>query len=194
MRFFVLLPVIAALVAAAPTPQEIDFDAVAAAPDPTYTIVPGLRDQDVAYNPTSAVSAAVADITANPLPVDVDTEVPVDIDTPDVTKRNVAPIVARAACTPEPTSPNTYNVDLSSAANFRADGNIATKAKTAVTPSGYYSTFKNLQAASSANGYLGYSVVAAYDPSLCAAKCDKKTGCIAFNICSFFFPSLEGCD
>ncbi|KAF1834799.1 hypothetical protein BDW02DRAFT_475931, partial [Decorospora gaudefroyi] len=71
------------------------------------------------------------------------------------------------------------------------DTNVASVAKGASTPSGYFNTFTNLQGASSAYGYLGYSTVESYDPSVCATKCDDKEGCLGFNIYVERDPSLN---
>lgn len=43
--------------------QDIDFDLVDSAPDPTI-----LPDDSTNYNPTAAISAVVAEISANPIP------------------------------------------------------------------------------------------------------------------------------
>ncbi|RYN18575.1 hypothetical protein AA0112_g11521 [Alternaria arborescens] len=88
----------------------------------------------------------------------------------------------RAACDQEPSNPNIYGIDLSSASKFRADTKLASLAKGASTPSGYFNTFTNLQGVSSAYGYMGYKVVESYDPSLCASECDSKSGRLSFNI------------
>lgn len=153
------------LAAAAPHPQDIAFDEI-----PSYTVesIPlDLASQVVPYNPTSAIVAAAADVTANPLPQ----------------RRGLETLKARAACEPQPISSNTYNVDLSSADTFRSDGNIASAANSAPNPSGYYRSFQNLKRATSAYAYLGFNTVASYNPALCSARCTTIAGCISFNIC-----------
>ena len=155
--------------------QDIDFAGVDATPDPVINIIPGLTEQVVSFDQSEAVASVVDQIAADPL------------DVKPVSEPTAAPKarrhMKRAACDPEPSNPNTYGFDLSSAAKFRADAKIASVAKGAPTPSGYFSTFTNLQGASSAYGYLGYKVVTSYDPAVCASACDSKTGCLGFNIC-----------
>jgi hypothetical protein len=133
-----------------------------------------LKEQEVPFDKTKAIAEVVSQVTADPLDVKPLSQ-PSAV--PDVKKHK-----KRAACDPEPSNPNTYGFDLSSASKFRADSKVASVAKGASTPSGYFNTFTNLQAASSAYGYLGYKVVESYDPSLCASECDSKSGCLSFNI------------
>jgi hypothetical protein len=133
-----------------------------------------LKEQVVPFKETEAIADVVSQVTSDPLDVKPVSE-PSAV--PDV-KRHLK----RAACDPEPSNPNTYGIDLSSASKFRADIKLASLAKGASTPSGYFNTFTNLQGASSAYGYMGYKVVESYDPSLCASECDSKSGCLSFNI------------
>jgi hypothetical protein len=133
-----------------------------------------LKEQEVPFNKAEAIADVVSQVIADPLDVKPLSE-PSAV--PDV-KRHLK----RAACDPEPSNPNTYGIDLSSASKFRADTKLASVAKGASTPSGYFNTFTNLQGASSAYGYMGYKVVESYDPSLCASECDSKSGCLSFNI------------
>lgn len=57
----------------------------------------------------------------------------------------------RAACDPQPTLPNTYNINLANAQAFRSDSSAASVANNAnPAPTGYYQTFKNLQGSSNA--------------------------------------------
>jgi hypothetical protein len=133
-----------------------------------------LKEQVVPFKEAEAIADVVSQVTSDPLDVKPVSE-PSAV--PDV-KRHLK----RAACDPEPSNPNTYGIDLSSASKFRADTKLASLAKGASTPSGYFNTFTNLQGASSAYGYMGYKVVESYDPSLCASECDSKSGCLSFNI------------
>ncbi|KAF3004753.1 hypothetical protein E8E13_000515 [Curvularia kusanoi] len=168
--------------------QDIDFAGVDAVPDPVIDIVPGLTEQVVPFNENAAIAAVASAVAADPL------------DVKPVSEPTAAPKLKghmkRAACDPEPSNPKTYEFDLSSAPNFRADPKIASLANGASTPSGYFNTFTNLQGASSAYGYLGYKVVTSYDPSVCASLCDSKSGCLGFNIYVERDPSKtpgEGC-
>jgi hypothetical protein len=49
-------------------------------------------------------------------------------------------------------------------------------------PMVYQQTFKDLNASSSANSYLGLYTLQSYDVAQCAAICDKVALCTAFNI------------
>jgi len=133
-----------------------------------------LKEQAVPFEVTEAIADVVSEVFADPLDVKPVSE-PSAV--PEVKKH-----LRRGACDPEPSNPNTYGFDLSSASKFRADSKIASVAKGASTPSGYFNTFTNLQGASSAYGYLGYKVVESYDPSHCASECNSKDGCLGFNI------------
>jgi hypothetical protein len=143
--------------------------------DPVINIIPGLKEQIVPFEEDKAVAAVISQVIADPLDVKTVSQ-PSAV--PDV-KRHLK----RAACDPEPSNPNIYGFDLSSAKSFRDDTKLASVAKGASTPSGYFNTFTNLHGASSAYGYLGYKVVESYDPSICASECDSKSGCLGFNIC-----------
>lgn len=155
--------------------QDIDFAGIDAIADPIIDIIPGLKEQIVPFNEEEALAAVVSQLATDPL------------DVKPVSEPTVAPklkrYTKRLACDNEPSNPNTYGFDLSSAANFRVDSKIASVAKSVATPSGYFSTFTNLQGASSAYGYLGYKIVTSYDPAVCAKECDSKSGCLGFNIC-----------
>ena len=96
-----------------------------------------------------------------------------------------SPLPKRDGCTPQPTTPNTYNVDLSSANAFRNDGSICNVSMAAQTPSGYLQTFMELYAATSTYAYMGYMNVDTYSPSQCSAQCDSIDGCTSFNICAY---------
>jgi hypothetical protein len=133
-----------------------------------------LKEQAVPFEEAEAIADVVSQVVADPLDVKPVSE-PSAV--PEVKKH-----LKRGACDPEPSNPNTYGFDLSSASKFRADTKVASVAKGASTPSGYFNTFTNLQGASSAYGYLGYKVVESYDPSHCASECDNKSGCLGFNI------------
>ncbi|KAG9734145.1 hypothetical protein KCU73_g10856, partial [Aureobasidium melanogenum] len=52
----------------------------------------------------------------------------------------------------------------------------------AAAPAGYVQTFKNLNASSSAYGYLGFSNLQSYSPQTCALKCNAIKGCMGINL------------
>jgi hypothetical protein len=51
-----------------------------------------------------------------------------------------------------------------------------------VTPAGYTLAFQDLQASSQIRRYLGYVNLDSYDVDECAAYCNRKDNCVAFNI------------
>jgi hypothetical protein len=100
----------------------------------------------------------------------------------------------RAACDPLPTLPNTYKINLADAHSFRSDPSAASVANNAnPAPTGYYQTFKNLEASTSTTNPLGTIIVnttKGYDVDFCASKCTAKPGCLAFNIFFERSPTL----
>jgi hypothetical protein len=177
MRAAIILSFVAASVVV--KAQDIDFEGVDAAPDPVINIIPGLLEQVVPFDEEEAVVAVESQVAADPLQVNPVSE-PTGV--PEV-KRHLK----RAACDKEIRTANDYKFDLSSANKFRADISVASVATGAATPSGYFNTFTNLQVASSAHGFLGYWTAPSYNPSLCAAKCDSRPGCLGFNICGSLY-------
>lgn len=224
MHWSSFLPAIAALAAAqttttsslpddvVPTPDALDLDALRDIPDPTYTVVDGLLSQDIPYATATAVAAVSAEIDEIPLSVfpavptiainaagdDDATATSAATATAALAERDASPVLGRrTACATQATIPNYYGVDVSSYSAFKADSSIASVAKSASVPAGYFQSFQNLAGASSAYGYLGYSVVKTYDVATCAAKCTAKSGCLAFNIYFERDPTLEpgtGCE
>ncbi|KAH0395479.1 glycoside hydrolase, partial [Aureobasidium melanogenum] len=89
----------------------------------------------------------------------------------------------RSACGPEPSGygPVTDN-PRDDAASFLANPVYANAANSAAAPAGYVQTFKNLNASSSAYGYLGFSNLQSYSPQTCALKCNAIKGCMGINL------------
>lgn len=152
MRSFITPLLVAGLAAAAPAPQNIDFDLVYEAPKPTYTIAQDVAAQTVVYDPASVIASAAAQITAA---------------APD---ESSAPVEKRAACNalPAGTGPPVNNPDTPAA--FLASQAFADSANNAGTPSGYTQTFKNLKASNNAYGYLGFTTLDSYDVQACAVS------------------------
>lgn len=169
-----LLPLLAGLAAsqststdipadAVPTPDSLPLDFLRDIPAPTYTTIEGVLSQDVPYATATAIESAAADVSETPLSVfPAVTTVPINAAgesdaaaTGTPSKRGAAAAAAaalerRAACDSQATIANYYDVDVSSYASFKADTKIAQVANDAATPSGYFSNFKNKQAANSA--------------------------------------------
>jgi hypothetical protein len=90
------------------------------------------------------------------------------------------PTLAASLCVAQPTGiSHTSPVTDQGFLNDQYYPNIALAAS---PPAGYNEAFKNLSASNNALGYLGYSLMSSYDPSICAARCDKINGCLAINI------------
>ncbi|KAI5924611.1 hypothetical protein F4810DRAFT_131990 [Camillea tinctor] len=171
----VLLPTLAALVRASPlvARQDIDFDLVNSAPDPSTVSIPiGPTAQSVTYDLASATAAA----TSTPLPVEA------------VEKRGI--VEARSACDALPVGAGpTPTPDTDTA--FLAFDELSYAAINADVPTGYVQTYSDLQASSSAYGYLGYTTLSSYDTAAAASQCDSITGCLGFNIFFERDPSVE---
>lgn len=174
MKAVVVFNALLALTAATPLlrRQDIDFELVDAAPDPTpASIAIGPTAQTVIYDLAAATLSA---------------GIPLIVDTP-VEKRK---LVGRTACSPEPTGAGPVpSPDTASA--FLAYAPFASSASGAPTPSGYTNTFTNLQASVNAYGYMGYTALDTYDTALCATKCSQMDGCYGFNIFFERDPSVE---
>jgi hypothetical protein len=140
------LPALAAnLVAALPRPQELDFDLIDAAPDPTFTEAVGATAQTITIDPKALLASATADISS------------VSVDAGDILS-STAVVYKRAAATPATCAPQaagatsapTYAADIDNVSNFNANtyyGSIASKAP---IPTGYSQAFLNKQASSNA--------------------------------------------
>ncbi|CAD0054829.1 unnamed protein product [Aureobasidium pullulans] len=146
MRSTFLIPALVAVVAAlpAPNPQEINLDLIINVPTPTIIQATGTPDQIVTYD-TKAILASATAVSS------------ISVDITDVATSTPS-IVKRAACGPEPSGygPVTTN-PKDDAASFAANPVYANAANSAAVPSGYVQTFKNLNASSSAYGYMGYT-------------------------------------
>lgn len=65
------------------------------------------------------------------------------------------------------------------------------EAKNAITPAGYVSTFKDLDAFVNGNTYLGLFTLMTYDVQSCAQHCNDAALCTGFNIFVERDPSLN---
>ncbi|KAI5272163.1 hypothetical protein E4T47_04595 [Aureobasidium subglaciale] len=171
MRSTFLVPALAAIVAAlpAPAPQEIDLDLFVNIPTPTIIQVTGVPDQTSTYDTKAILASATAASSISVAITDAAASTP--------------SVVKRAACAAEPVGygpvTNQPNDDAASFLNNPVYGNTA---KSAAIPSGYQQTFSNLNASSSAYGYITFTNLKSYDTTQCALKCSKAAGCMGFNI------------
>jgi len=186
-----------------PTPDALPVEELRDIPVPTHTMATEATSQDIPYATKSAVASMTSHMAVSPLSVvPAATHIPLNaagtskndpgINDPfnNKLKRDPSEVAhqphKRAACDPQPTLTNRYNVNLANASTFRADPNIASVANNAnPAPTGYFQSFKNLQGASSAMNYLGFvnvNTTKGYDVDFCAARCNAKAGCLAFNV------------
>jgi hypothetical protein len=160
MRSALILSTLAVVAVAIPNPQGLDIDAIYSVPDPDV-LGPDPADVDipVSYDHSAAVNDVIADIEGYP---------------PTPKKRS-------AACEPQPagSGPVPYP-DTPSA--FLANGEYASIAGSAVTPSGYTQSFSNLKGSTGGLGYMGLHTLTSYDVAGCAARCNAAYPCQAFNI------------
>lgn len=194
-----------------PTPDALPLADLQTVSVPTYTEIPGLSSQAVPYATRTAIVSASVEQSETPLSVfPAVTDVPINAAGEDdlvfvspspsasadsVEKRD---LLKRTACEPQATIPNYYGVNVDTHSAFQSDAAIASAASSAPVPAGYSQNFANLQGASSAYAYMGYSVITTgYDTAKCASKCDAIDGCLAFNIYFERDPTVEpstGCE
>ncbi|KAI5272175.1 hypothetical protein E4T47_04520 [Aureobasidium subglaciale] len=185
MRFssYAPLALAANLAAAMPRPQEIDFDIVFAAPDPTFTEAVGITAQSITINTEALIASATAAISS------------VAVDITDVLSATAVVQAKRAAATCVKQAPGATSVpDFSgdTAAQFLAEPYFASVASAnAAAPTGYTQAFVNKQASNNAFGYLGFVTMDTYDVNQCATQCTAKYGCSSFNIYFERDPSVD---
>lgn len=150
MRSTFFIPTLVAVVAAlpAPAPQEINLDLFAQVPTPTVVQATGFptivtfdtKALLASATKASSISVAITDAASS---------------TPSIVKR--------AVCSPQPSGygPVTNN-PKDDAASFLANPVYANAANAAAVPAGYAQTFQNLNASSSAYGYLVISCLLSF--------------------------------
>ncbi|KAF1354582.1 hypothetical protein BDV97DRAFT_374662 [Delphinella strobiligena] len=173
---FIIPAALAAMAAASPVPQDLDWDAIDAlepVPTPTIPIVDASAYATiVAYTASAAASTVSAQIAASGLST-ADLVGTDESDDSTTSKRSIQRSIQKRGVAA--TSPDT---DVA----FFADSRYSAAALNASTPSGYTQTFQNLNASNNAFGYMGYTVLSSYDTAGCAAKCDAISGCASFNL------------
>ncbi|KAK1573194.1 uncharacterized protein LY79DRAFT_526277 [Colletotrichum navitas] len=93
-------------------------------------------------------------------------------------------------CAPQP-SGDGPQVQPDTVAAFEAYPAFHQDALGAVAPSGYASTFKDLNASVNANTYLGLHTLQSYDVAQCASFCDSTNLCTGINIYIERDPSIN---
>lgn len=177
MRSFGVAALIAGCALANPVPQGFDFDAIdALKPIPT-PVIPvenaGSAQTTLTYAPTAAAAQVSALVLANP--------------GDSVLKQRSS--VNDTQCAVQPSPDDT-------AENFLSNPEFSSAATSAQAPTGYDTAYINLNASSQGiYGYMGYSVLDAYDVSTCSARCDAILGCQSINIYFERDPTVDqaGC-
>ncbi|CAD0097303.1 unnamed protein product [Aureobasidium mustum] len=101
------------------------------------------------------------------------------------------PTLAPNLCVAQPTG-IAYKSSPDTPDAFLADPYYSSVANSAAAaPTGYSTSFTNLTASNNALGYLGYSLMNTYDPSVCASRCDKIDGCQSINVYFERDPSVD---
>lgn len=133
------------IVAASPLPQDIDFDMVDAAPQPTFTEAVGVASEVVTYD-TRSIFAQATQVSS----VTVDVDNAARTDSPDHNDG----LQKRTACAPQPTGASgapTYSPDNASA--FASATTFGAVASAAPVPTGYSQAFTNMNAS---NKYVSH--------------------------------------
>ncbi|KAF2705643.1 hypothetical protein K504DRAFT_460360 [Pleomassaria siparia CBS 279.74] len=172
MHSTLLISALCGLAIAAPKPQIINV------PVTDNLALPGILGPDdgtqSSYNPTKAAAAAAAAIQTNP----------VSVDKRDVLEKRDACSAQAAGAGPVP--------GQGSVADYLDQTNIlSTTAQGAPTPSGYTSSFTNLQGSIQQIGYLIYENLPSYDVQACADLCSNVDFCLGFNIYHERNPSQD---
>jgi len=166
-----ILNTLVSLVGATPLEprQLLDFELLDAAPDPTtYSVPLEATPFTVSYDLPAATQAAIdAPLYTQAV----------------VSKRDVENLEVRTSDDCSPLDKGAGPIpDPDTAEAFLAYDAFADAANSAPVPSGYYQTFKNLQASNSAYGYSGFSTLDTYDTAECASRCNNVDSCSGFNI------------
>ncbi|CAD0085486.1 unnamed protein product [Aureobasidium vineae] len=181
MRSFFTLHVLAAVVAAAPRPQDIDFDLVEQAADPVL-ITPAL---DVA---TQVATVAAVTEQAAAASGAVSAEPAINSASP-VTERD---LVARdSTCAKQKAGRGPVASPDTPEAFLVLDHLSKILSTTVATPYGYSQVFANQKASLSASVYMGLHTLDSYDVPGCQSICDQNPGCVAFNMYAERDPTLE---
>ncbi|KAF4556160.1 Hypothetical protein D9617_1g080350 [Elsinoe fawcettii] len=206
MRSILITSAFAAMVLAAPRPQDIEIDAVEAQ---GLGIVDGpplaaaVVEEVPTYNADAAAASATAVVTevakrkrqastrppltttpaTTPSTTPATTPSTTPATTPSTTVATTSSTTSKdpSACTPLPQGSGPVP-SPDTASRFLSDPQFTAIADSAVVPDGYTKAFSGLQGATEGSGYLGYYTLKSYNPVLCQQWCDKTSGCTAFNI------------
>lgn len=204
MRSAIFAAAFAAIAAAAPAPapqlalpieaMESDFATAMATTSDLGPQITAIADP-VDFVASAAAASAVSDdvSAANSGLITLATAAPTTVaaeatTVAEVEKRQATTSSSTTSTCPGATQPTGYGPVASpdTASAFLANSVIAASASAAavpaVVPVNYTNTFSNLTGSSQQIGYLGLYTLTSYNASLCAAKCDKVSTCMGFNI------------
>jgi hypothetical protein len=156
--------------------QRPDMDAIGAAAPISSATIPVVYV--TAANATTTATAASVIVAISAAQASISAAMIADASEHTVEKR----ATSSSSCLPQPSGID-HNSSEDTAQGFLSDSYYKNVAGSASRPTGYTNTFSNLNAASNAYGYLGYSILHQYDVEACAAKCNRVSVCQAFNIC-----------
>lgn len=173
---------LASLALAAPRPQNIDTEAVEAAPDPVM-VTPAVATPSQRASIAAAVVEAAAATKVSLLKRtnmicggEEDPSACIEVES----KRDVQVRKRDGDCSKQPLgsgpvpSPDT-------AVAFSSNQDIQDLARSAPTPDGYSLVFSNLDGSLSTSVYMGLTTMDSYDTLGCQNLCDRAVGCVAFN-------------
>jgi hypothetical protein len=156
--------------------QRPDMEAISAAAPISSATIPVVYV--TAANSTTTATAASVIVAISAAQASISAAIIADASEHILEKR----ATSSSSCLPQPSGID-HKSSEDTAQGFLSDSYYASIANSATGPKGYTNTFSNLNAASNAYGYLGYSILHQYDVEACAAKCNKVNVCQAFNIC-----------
>ncbi|EON68796.1 hypothetical protein W97_08054 [Coniosporium apollinis CBS 100218] len=182
----------ASLALAAPRPQNIDIEAVEAAPDPVM-VTPAVAAPSQGASVAAAVVEAAAATKVSLLKRtnmicggEEDPSACIEVES----KRDVQVRKRDGDCSKQPLgsgpvpSPDT-------AVAFSSNQDIQDLARSAPTPDGYSLVFSNLDGSLSASVYMGLTTMDSYDTLGCQNLCDRAVGCVAFNVYTERDPTIN---
>ncbi|THY53622.1 hypothetical protein D6C99_03762 [Aureobasidium pullulans] len=181
MRAFFTLPVLAAVVAAAPRPQDIDLDQVEQAANPVL-ITPPVDVVSQVVNVaavTEQAAAASAAVYADPAVNDGSSS-----KKRGVVARDESPCAKQPKGSGPVATPDTVEA-------FLALDKLSAMSTAATAPYGYTEVFVNKQASLSASMYKGLTTLTSYDVPKCQSLCDADSDCVAFNMYAERDPTLK---
>ncbi|KAK1981272.1 hypothetical protein LZ30DRAFT_593063 [Colletotrichum cereale] len=131
--------------------------------------------------PASSTKPAIAAVTSSATPVITSSAAVI-----------TAPSTYPCSVQPDGNGPH---VEPDTVEAFEAYPEFHQAALTAITPAGYASTFRDLNASVNANSYLGLHTLTSYDVAKCASLCDGDSLCTGINIYVERDPSINpaGC-